>query len=378
MGGSRVGDRATFGDDRFGRDRVLRATARPFAARKLHEQHSAAATEPAEMNRLIWRLVLAMLLGVVVYGAFALYRGISEIGASLLGFFWPAFAGGCALAMGNYLVRYLKWEYYLAKLDIRDVPKLDSLLTFLSGFVLTITPGKVGEVAKSLVLRQTHGIAMARTATIVLAERLTDVLGVVILIVAGSAAFPGGIIWAGIGAVLVAIILAVVASDTVFCRIMALLERAPHAVARLVPKVREAWESLRVITTARALILPTILSVIAWALEGLSLWVILRGFAQSTTIPVACFFYAVATLAGALIPVPGGLGVTEGMLEEQLARFGDVDQITATSAMILTRFATLWFAVLVGFVALSWMRIRFPGLMQDGGKQATAEPEAPL
>jgi len=318
------------------------------------------------MNRLLRRLVFAMLLGVVVYGAFALYRGFSEIGASLLSFWWPAFFLGCALAMGNYLTRFLKWEYYLAKLDVRGVPKTDSLLTFLSGFVLTITPGKVGEVAKSLVLRQTHGVAMARTATIVLAERLTDVLGVVILIVLGSAGFSGGLVWAAVGSVLVFIILAVIASDTVFSSILSQLERASHAVAKHVPKVREAWESLRVITTPRALVLPTLLSVVAWTLEGLSLWVILRGFGQITAIPVACFFYAVATLAGALVPVPGGLGVTEGMLEEQLFRVGGVDKVISTSAMILTRFATLWFAVLVGFVALSLLRIRFPGLMSDG------------
>jgi uncharacterized membrane protein YbhN (UPF0104 family) len=79
---------------------------------------------------------------------------------------------------------------------------------------------------------------------------------------------------------------------------------------------------------------------------------------------VACFFYATATLAGALIPVPGGLGITEGTLEEQLRHFGNVSPFTSTSAMILVRFATLWFAVLVGFVALGWMRLRHPGLMQ--------------
>jgi glycosyltransferase 2 family protein len=384
MGSSGVGDRASFGLRRFGCGVALceksarcapRAEIGPAAA--AIDRQRASTRARCQLNRLFRRLAVAMLLGVVVYAGFALYRGLSEIGASLLRFFWPAFAIGCALALGNYLVRYLKWEYYLAALGIHGVPKVDSLLTFLSGFVLTVTPGKVGEVAKSLVLRQTHGIAIARTATIVLAERLTDVLGVVILIIAGSAGFPGGLVWAGIGALLVAMVLAVIASNTVFSRILSLLERGPDAVARSVPKVREAWESLRVITTPRALVLPTVLSAVAWALEGLALWVILRGFAQSTPIPVACFFYAVATLAGALIPVPGGLGVTEGMLEEQLARFGNVDAVTATCAMILTRFATLWFAVLVGFVALSWLRIRHPGLMRDDGPKATADPEAP-
>ena len=317
------------------------------------------------MNRLLRRLVVAMILGVFVYAAFALYRGINEIGASLGRFTWSAFALACALAFGNYITRFFKWEFYLARLDIRGVPKLDSLLTFLSGLVLTVTPGKVGEVFKSLVLHQTHDVPVARTAPIVLAERLTDVLGIVILIVAGSASFPGGLVWAGAGSVLVLGILFAISSDRVFQKLIGLFERGPERARKLAPKVREAWSSLRIMTTPGALVVPTLLSIFAWFLEGLAMWVILRGFGESTPILMACFFYATATLAGALIPVPGGLGVTEGTLEEQLHHFGGVSTATATSAMILVRFATLWFAVLVGFVALALLRVRFPTLARD-------------
>jgi uncharacterized protein (TIRG00374 family) len=314
-----------------------------------------------------------MILGVVVYAAFALYRGMHEIGESLGRFHWSAFAMACGLAFGNYLTRFLKWEYYLARLGIRGVPKLDSLLTFLSGLVLTVTPGKVGEVFKSLVLHQTHGVAVARTAPIVLAERLTDVLGIVILIVAGSAGFSGGLIWAAIGALLVLFLLIAISSDRVFSFLTGLLARGPERARMLVPKVEEAWASLRTMTVPSALIVPTLLSVAAWFLECLALWVILRGFGEGTSVLVSCFFYATATLAGALIPVPGGLGVTEGTLEEQLRHFGNVSPFTSTSAMILVRFATLWFAVLVGFVALGLMRVRYPALMSE----TSPLPEAP-
>jgi hypothetical protein len=34
--------------------------------------------------------------------------------------------------------------------------------------------------------------------------------------------------------------------------------------------------------------------------------------------------------------------------------------------MILVRFATLWWAVLVGFAALAILRVRFPKLMREG------------
>jgi uncharacterized protein (TIRG00374 family) len=325
------------------------------------------------MSRLVRRLILAMILGVVVYAAFALYRGMHEIGESLGRFHWSAFALACGLAFGNYLTRFLKWEYYLARLGIRGVPKIDSLLTFLSGLVLTVTPGKVGEVFKSLVLFQTHEVPVARTAPIVLAERLTDVLGIVILIVAGSAGFSGGLVWAAIGAVLVLFILIAISSDRVFSFLTGLLARGPERARKLVPKVEEAWASLRTLTAPRALIIPTILSIGAWFLECLALWVILRGFGEGTSVLVSCFFYATATLAGALIPVPGGLGVTEGTLEEQLRHFGNVSAFTSTSAMILVRFATLWFAVVVGFIALGIMRARFPTLMRE----SEPLPEAP-
>ncbi|MET0594195.1 MAG: hypothetical protein ABW133_15950, partial [Polyangiaceae bacterium] len=89
------------------------------------------------MNRLVRQLLGAMMLGGLVYAGFALYRGIHEIGESLSHFAWSSFALACTLAFGNYLTRFLKWEFYLARLGIRGVPKLDSLLTFLSGLVLT-------------------------------------------------------------------------------------------------------------------------------------------------------------------------------------------------------------------------------------------------
>ena len=75
------------------------------------------------MTRLLRRVLLAMILGVLVYAAFALYRGTREIGDSLGRFRWSAFAAACALAFGNYLTRFLKWEYYLARLGIRGVPE---------------------------------------------------------------------------------------------------------------------------------------------------------------------------------------------------------------------------------------------------------------
>lgn len=312
------------------------------------------------MNRFLRRILGALLLGVLVYGAFVLYTGLHRIQESLARFEWASFALALALASSNYFIRFAKWQYYLGRLGIRGVAWLDSLLVFLSGFVLTITPGKVGEVFKSAVLARTHDVPAERTAPIVVAERLTDAIGVIALIVVGSGAFAGGIKWALAGTAAVAVGVALIIWERPGHYAVSWLERQSGGLGKLGPKVRVALASLRVVAGPAALIWPTLLSLVAWACEGVALYVLLRGFGAAVPVGIAVFFYSTATLAGALIPVPGGLGVAETMIQEQLVQLGHVPAGDATAAMLLVRFATLWWAVLVGFMALGVLRLRFP------------------
>src|SRR5262249_7622575 len=155
----------------------------------------------------------------------------------------------------------------------------ESLLTFLSGFVLTVTPGKVGEVFKSLILFQLRGVPIARTAPIVVAERVTDLIGVIVLITLGSVSFQGGLVWASLGTVVVLLLRGLLASERMSPAGPSLLPHFPGAFgragARVAPKIEEALAPLRALTTPRRLIWPTLLSICAWALEGIALWVIL-------------------------------------------------------------------------------------------------------
>lgn len=317
------------------------------------------------------RIIVAMLLGVLVYFAFALYTGFGKIADALSRYAFSTFAAACGLALSNYLLRYLKWEYYLHVLGVRGVPKGESLLTFLSGFVLTVTPGKVGEVFKSIVLYRLRGVPIERTAPIVVAERLTDLIGVIVMIAAGSFSFPGGVVWAGAGALVVIALFAFIASPKLRGLFIAPLPRLPGALGRIgaaiAPKVEVALGELRELTTPSRLVIPTILSIAAWSLEGLGLWVILRGFDERPSLALTAFAYATATLAGAVIPVPGGLGVTDGLIKAMLSGLGRIPESIATAAMMLIRFATLWFAVLVGFSALAVLRAIRPELRGAGG-----------
>jgi uncharacterized protein (TIRG00374 family) len=143
----------------------------------------------------------------------------------------------------------------------------------------------------------------------------------------------------------------------------------------MAPRLSGAWTSLKVVTSPGALVWPTFLSLVGWGGEGVALYLILQGFDVNAPATLAVFFYATATLAGALIPVPGGLGVTEAMIQAQLVSVGGAAPGPAAAAMFLIRLATLWWAVLVGFVALGMLKSRYPRLL--GGGRVTTNRNGP-
>lgn len=331
--------------------------------------------------------MFVMLLGVVIYGVLVVVRGADKIGAELQHFGWWTFGAACGLSFVNYLLRFLKWEYYLAVLKLsrgpasgqRTIPLGESLLVFLSGFVLTVTPGKIGEVFKSVVLFQLRGIAVEKTAPIVVAERVTDLVAVIALITIGGSTFRGGLVWAGIGACVVGTVLVIVAVPSLGRALLSPWSRLPGRLgrfaARMTPRFASALDQLRHLTTPKHLVIPSLLSLVGWSLEGAGVYLILGGFGSRLELLPATFFYATATLAGAVVPVPGGLGITEKILEETMVNIGGVPDAIATATMILSRLATLWFAVAVGFVALALLRAKHPKLLSV---KSSPEPQDPV
>lgn len=315
----------------------------------------------APTKNLTRKILTGVLVGVLVYGVIVVIGGTQEIGRQLRSFSWTAFVAACGLSCLNYALRFAKWEYYLAVLGVRGIAKWESLLIYLSGFVLTVTPGKVGEVFKSYVLQKRHAVPVVRTAPIVVAERLTDLIGVIALITIGGASFAGGLVWAAIGASVVLSILVLVAVPRLSSAVLGLLPKLPVVggmFGRVVPRVELALVSLRGLTKPKHLVVPTLLSIVGWSLEGVGVYVILEGFGADPSLLQTIFFYGAATLAGALVPVPGGLGVTEKVLQESMVRIGGIAHPIATAAMLLGRLATLWFAVAIGFLALGALKLR--------------------
>jgi uncharacterized protein (TIRG00374 family) len=101
------------------------------------------------------------------------------------------------------------------------------------------------------------------------------------------------------------------------------------------------------------------LGVISWAGECLAFFLVLIGLGMNATWSLllgATFILALSSLAGGASMLPGGLGVTDATVAGMLILLIDdpsMNRTVAAAATLIIRFATLWFAVLIGAIALA-------------------------
>ena len=142
------------------------------------------------------------------------------------------------------------------------------------------------------------------------------------------------------------------------------------------PFLATSRDAFQQIFGAKVVAIGLVLSLLAWLAEGTALWVVLKGLDATGSLGQAVTIYAVATLVGAVTMLPGGLVGTEGSMVALLGQL-HIGTTLASTATFIVRLCTLWFAVLLGVLALIYVQVR----MRKGSAEATEPaglyPEAP-
>ncbi len=330
--------------------------------------------EPFSGAALRGPLVVSGLLGLAVLLVLLAFADVAELLATVQRFEWPLLFPVVGLTLINYGIRLVKWEIFLRQVGILDLPRRDSLGIFVAGFTMVMTPGKIGEFLKAYFIKRVHGASIARAAPVVLAERLTDGLAMVLLTLVGLASYPtlrGAIL--GVGAALLALV-ALVQVRPAARRLLRWMGRLP-ALSSLLPRLEETYESTRVLLAPSVLALSVALGFVAWGCEGVAYYLVLVGLGEAAgpeLLGQAVFILAASTIFGAVSLLPGGLGITDGSLVGLSLWIVELERAAAVAGALLIRLATLWFGMALGVAALFVLRRRLfldtgPGTTQQGG-----------
>jgi len=296
-----------------------------------------------------WRkkLLLSLAFGALVFIALTIYADLDELIEAFADFNWWFAPLILCCTLLNYVFRYWKWEFYTATLDMRP-RRRDNLIIFFTAFTMAVTPGKFGEVLKSYLLKRVNGTPISRSAPIVVAERLTDFIGLVLLLIVGAYMFDISRTAVIAFAVFFALLTMLLAWRRGSIAVIELFGKLP-IMHRFLDHARSAYESMYIMLRPRPLFISVVLSVVAWFFECFGYYIVLHVFEAPPTVLKATFIYAFSTVIGAVSMLPGGLGTTEGSLTG-LAQLAGATKEVAVASTFIIRSATLWFAVVIGVI----------------------------
>jgi uncharacterized protein (TIRG00374 family) len=251
------------------------------------------------------------------------------------------------------LLRFFKWDFFLKNLKIK-VPIKISFLTFFSGLSMSITPGKVGEVLKSYLLKKTVGVKMRKSIMVVVFERMTDLLGLSILALIGAFSFLGSFYFIILIVILIFIVFflfALLSSKKFFLKFSKILVRIP-IVKNYVKYINNIYKSSKQLLSPKVLTTSTIISVISWFFECLGFYILLHALGTPLPILTVTFIFSFSSIFGSIIFLPGGLGAAESSFVTLLLLSG-LTIATASLATILIRLCTLFWGIFIGTVSLA-------------------------
>lgn len=291
---------------------------------------------------------LSLVLAVALY--FLLIAGtdpdevLQAMGRMHAGWWLPILA----LSLFNYGLRFARWHYYLLRLG-QQVRGRDNLAIYLAGFSLTTTPGKAGEAVRSIYLARL-GVDYSQSLAAFFSERFLDLVAIAALATLVLIDFPGYAAWAAVPLSLCAVALVLAQRPHLLTRMLPRRRRV-EGPPRVVRKLLEAWRAALALFRTRPLCVGLALGLLAWGAEGVGLYLVSVALGEPLSLPLAVGIYAASMLVGALSFIPGGLGSTEASMGVLLAMAG-MPPAMAVAATVITRVATLWFAVALGLAAL--------------------------
>jgi uncharacterized protein (TIRG00374 family) len=316
------------------------------------------------------RVILGVALTVAVYATLAVLSDVKHLVRIFRHFHWWALGAALVVTTSAFALRTLRWFVYMRRLGVwRARPP--RAVTFREALGMALSSGKAGQVFKSYYLSEAAGVPYSLSIPAGLAERMSDVVGIVLLLLVGLVVGPRfGLVPALIAAAGLLGVLLLMRWEGTGHLVVRLVRRIPR-LSDAAHHVEQAHAHLRPMLHARPLVVPVLLGLGGFALEATGMWILGKyGMGLHLDWGEAAFVLAAADVLGTISLIPGGLGVVDGGIVGFLLLL-DIDVASGTALELLTRMCTLWLGGLLDGVSFFLLR----GLQPMRRPLTTLSPE---
>jgi glycosyltransferase 2 family protein len=266
----------------------------------------------------------------------------------------------CFIYYLSFPIRTIRWRMLLENVGYTEengihLPKFWKLLEiiYVSWFANVIVPAKLGDLYRAYLLRREAGLPASRTFGTVLAERLLDLIVLLLLFIpAVMISLHENLppqLQIGLKITLVAVIVGIIG--------LFMLRMFPTQIGMVVPKrFRGYYNQFQEGTLGSFKRVPTLtaLTIGVWACESLRFFFIALSLnlisGSFTHILSASLFIALGEALLTVIPFTGGgIGLVEGGMLAMIALFTPNTSMAA-AAIVIDRAISLFSIIVIGFV----------------------------
>ena len=235
--------------------------------------------------------------------------------------FWPYLAGYIGLLAVTHFCRAWRWNYSLAPIGVKLPPARILAISTVGFMAIMALPARLGEFVRPALIRQKGKVSASAALGTIAVERIVNGLMVSVFVFGALFAQRGPdapswmmpTAWAALGVFAVAMVFLVCAliwpGPAVRTAVAMTLTPwlAPTIAAKLKDKVESMIRGFLVLKDPKNLVVYLGWSVAYWLANGLSLWLLARGFGLDLP-PVAAF--ATMGLVAVGITLPNSPGLT--------------------------------------------------------------------
>lgn len=297
------------------------------------------------------KIILLIIITVVFYAIIVLFSDVNLLVQRVGDFefkYLPIIFAGIGF---HIFILGIKFHRLAIKAGI-NLPFKENLKIYTAGLSLGVTPGGIGTAIKSHILKVKHGKSISSTLPIVVVERWTELLGILILTTAllfwsNTSESIAALV---IGYVILGIFLALISNSKIFLSLKQILTKIKF-INKLVSNLDESRESLIKLNTKKNFTEATAWSILAKLAHLVTVYFIFLAYGVDLGLIVSGQVYYTAMIFGVVSFIPGGIVITESSMLGLLLNH-NIEFTIATLIVILTRIITMWFTTFVGLFSL--------------------------
>lgn len=314
------------------------------------------------INEVIWlknsiskNIFISVVVTILIYLVLSLFVDIESVIHALTSFKWQYSAFILFLIFFTFLLKFIKWQYYLRFMNI-EIKISESFIIFMSSLALSFTPGKIGDLVKSYIMKELRGISTKKTIPIIFAEKMTEILALIILVILGLDFLNSGIYLPILTFIVFITLLILILNKNTMDLILGVLGKIKY-IQKYIEPINISINNSKELFRPKPFILMMLSSISIWIVESFAFYLILVSFDLNIAVLWSFFTYLFSVFIGSISFLPAGLGITDGSITLLLSNNGISKDISIGTALLI-RIATLWFPLIIGaFYMLKYNRI---------------------